>query len=80
MQIRVLGSGCKNCATLAERTRAAVAALGLDATVVEEHDPAEIAACNVMRTPALELDGEIVVAGRVPTVTVLVELLAGQAA
>jgi small redox-active disulfide protein 2 len=80
MQIRILGSGCGNCATLTERTRDAVAALGLDATVVEEHDPAEIAACNVMRTPALEIDGEIVVAGRVPTVPALVELLGRQAA
>lgn len=75
MLIRVLGSGCANCVTLAERTREAVVTLGLDADVVEEHDPAEIAACNVMRTPALEVDGEVVVAGRVPTTPALASIL-----
>lgn len=80
MLIRVLGSGCANCATLAERTRDAVTALHLDAIVVEEHDPAEIVACNVMRTPALEVDGRVVLAGRVPTVRALTELLGASAA
>ncbi len=75
MMIRVLGSGCAKCTQLADRTRAALERLAVAATVVDEHDPVEIAACGVMRTPALEVDGEIVVAGRVPSVDQLAELI-----
>ena len=75
VHIRVLGSGCPNCATLTGRVRQVVATLGLDAEVLEEHDPIEIAMAGVMSTPALEVDGDIVVAGRVPNVAQLNELL-----
>ena len=75
MQIRVLGSGCANCRTLTARTTEAVAAAGIDATVDEVHDYAEIAACGVMTTPALDVDGHIVLAGRVPSVAELTDLL-----
>lgn len=75
MLIRVLGSGCANCKTLTARTTEAVAAAGLDATVEEVHDVAEIAACGVMTTPALDVDGQVVLAGRVPSVAELAALL-----
>jgi len=75
MQIRVLGSGCANCRTLTARTTEALAAAGVDATVEEVHDDAEIAACGVMTTPALDVDGHIVLAGRVPSVAELTDLL-----
>jgi small redox-active disulfide protein 2 len=75
MQIRVLGSGCANCRTLTARSREAVAAAHLDATVEEVHDVGEIAACGVMTTPALDVDGHIVLAGRVPSVAELTDLL-----
>jgi small redox-active disulfide protein 2 len=75
MLIRVLGSGCANCRTLTARTTQAVAAAGLDATVEEVHDVGEIVASGVMTTPALDVDGQILVAGRVPTVAELTDLL-----
>lgn len=75
MLIRVLGSGCANCKALTARTTEAVAAAGLDATVEEVHDVAEIAACGVMITPALDVDGQVVLAGRVPSVAELAALL-----
>lgn len=75
MHIRVLGSGCQNCITMADRTREAVDRLGIDAEVVDEHDLVEIAAAGVMRTPALEVDGRVVLAGRVPDVDEIAGLL-----
>lgn len=77
MLIRVLGSGCANCRALTARVGEAVAAAGLDATVEEVLDLGEIVACGVMTTPALDVDGQILVAGRVPSITELADLLAG---
>ena len=78
--IRVLGTGCANCRTLTGRTRQALTTLAIDTDVVEVHDPVEIAAAGIMSTPALEIDGEIVLAGRVPDVARLEALLAERAA
>ncbi len=80
MLIRVLGSGCKNCTTLAARTREAVQSLGIEADVVDEHDVVQIARAGVMSTPALEVDGTVVVAGRVPDTAHIAELLASAGA
>lgn len=78
MQIRVLGPGCARCKTLAENVREAVGASGADATVQEVHDPMEIVALGILTTPALVIDGELVLAGHVPTVPQLQEVLAAR--
>lgn len=77
MEILVLGSGCANCHTLEERTAAALARLGWEASIGHVREPDEIASYGVMRTPGLVVDGDVVVAGRVPTVEALVALLEG---
>jgi small redox-active disulfide protein 2 len=79
MQIRVLGSGCANCRTLAENAREAAREAGIGATVEEVHDLATIAGMGILTTPALTIDGELVLAGHVATVPQLKELLAGKA-
>jgi small redox-active disulfide protein 2 len=79
MLIRVLGSGCANCRALTARTTEAVDAAGLDATVEEVHDIGDIVACGVMTTPALDVDGQILLAGRVPSVAELTDLLVAAA-
>jgi small redox-active disulfide protein 2 len=75
MRIDVIGSGCARCRTLEERTRTALATLGLAAEIAHVTDPLAIAAAGVMRTPALAIDDEVVVVGRVPTVGALEALL-----
>ncbi len=75
MEITIVGPGCKNCRTLEQRTREAADALGVDVEVTEVTDVAEIAAMGVLATPALVVDGELVVSGSVPSVTRLRELL-----
>jgi small redox-active disulfide protein 2 len=65
MQIKILGSGCKKCLTLADNTRLALEQKGLQADMEKITDFAQIAAYGVMSTPALVIDGKVVSAGKV---------------
>lgn len=69
--IKVLGPGCRNCVILDRVTREAVADLGLDASVEKVEDYQTIIEFGVMTTPALVVDEQVVLAGRVPTLTAL---------
>jgi small redox-active disulfide protein 2 len=75
MEIKVLGPGCTNCTTLEKRTRDALAAMGVEAAVEKVTDFAEIASYGVMSTPALVVDDQVVVSGRVPKVDEIEALL-----
>ena len=76
MIIKVLGSGCANCANLEKVTRTALTELGVDATIEKVTDYAAIAGYGVMRTPALVVDEQVVLSGRVPTAGQVRDLLA----
>ncbi|MFO7549195.1 MAG: thioredoxin family protein [Acidimicrobiia bacterium] len=76
MDIKVLGPGCRNCVTLEERTREALGSLGTEATISKVTDFGEIAAYGVMSTPALVVDDQVVVAGRVPKPEEIARLIA----
>lgn len=65
--IEVLGSGCQKCQHVEKVVREVVDAAGLDAEVRHVTDYAEIAARGVLSTPGLVIDGEVVMAGRIPT-------------
>ena len=80
MIIKILGSGCANCANLERATREAATDLGIDATFEKVTDHATIASYGVMRTPALVIDETLVLSGRVPTTTQVREILAPLAA
>jgi len=58
-----------------DNAEAAVAQLGLTAEVIKVSDIVEIAARGVMMTPALSIDGEIEVVGKVPSVEEIKALL-----
>lgn len=75
MDIKILGSGCTNCTNLEINTRTALERLGLAVDIDKVTDPAEIVAWGVMSTPALVIDDEVVVAGRVPSPDQISELL-----
>ena len=79
MIIKVLGPGCANCQNLEKATRQAVDALGLDATIEKVTDYADIAAYGVMSTPALVVDEQLVLSGRVPTAAQVRDLLTAHA-
>ena len=75
MNIKVLGTGCAKCKTLEKATREAVAELQIDATVEKIEDIIKIMEFGVMSTPALVVDGKIVVSGRVPSISELKKFL-----
>ncbi len=75
MKIAILGTGCPKCTKLYETAREAVAALRLDADVQKVTDIQQILAHGVMMTPALVVDGEVKVVGKVPDLEELKALL-----
>ena len=76
MTIQVLGSGCKRCDALLGATRKAVDDLGLAATVEKVTDYGQMARLGIMSTPALAVDGRLVLSGSVPDVEHLKRVLA----
>lgn len=75
MKIQILGTGCKKCRKLAENAEAAAQELQLDYELVKVTDMQEIAGFGVLMTPALALDGQVKLAGKVPSVKELKGLL-----
>jgi small redox-active disulfide protein 2 len=75
-KLQVLGMGCQKCQVLAERTEQAARALGLEYTLEKVTDINAIVAFGVMATPALVVDGQVKLAGRVPTAEAIEALLA----
>ena len=75
MNIQVLGTGCPKCKSLEKATREVIAQYNIDATVSKVEDIVEIMTFNVMTTPALVVDGKVVVKGRVPSNDELKEIL-----
>ena len=80
MIIKVLGPGCANCQNLARVTREAADELGIAIIVEKVEDYPTIASYGVMSTPALVIDEQVVVAGRVPTLAQVRALLAASVA
>jgi len=75
MIIKILGSGCKNCTTLTENTKEALAELNMKADIEKITDFVQIAAYGVMTTPALVIDEKVVSAGKVLKTKEIVKLI-----
>ncbi len=75
MKIAVLGTGCDKCARTYDAVREAIAQTGVEASLRKVEDIREIMAFKVLKTPALAIDGEVKIAGRVPTVPEVVARL-----
>lgn len=75
MEIKVLGTGCPKCKKLEQAAVEAVAAAGIDATVTKVEDIFQIMQFGVMTTPALVVDGKVLVKGRVPGIDEIKNLI-----
>lgn len=75
-EVKVLGPGCPKCRALEEEVRRVVAELGLPVEVEKVSDISEIIQYGVVLTPALVVDGEVKVSGRVPNRKEIEEWLA----
>jgi small redox-active disulfide protein 2 len=67
MKIEVLGAGCAKCNKLEETTKAAADKLGIPYEMHHIRDINEFVKRGIMVTPALAIDGTLVVSGRVPS-------------
>jgi len=76
MKLEILGTGCPKCKALTAAAQAAADELGLDYDLLKVTDLQEIIAHGVMMTPALAVDGSVLVSGHVPQVEELKQLLA----
>mgnify|MGYP000443600697 FL=1 len=77
MKIQIAGPGCPRCQATEKNVINACAELNLAADISHIYDVKEFAALGVRMTPAVLVDGKIVVSGRVPTVAELKQLLTG---
>ncbi len=68
MKIEVLGVGCAKCSKLFKFTEEAIEKAGVDVQLEKVTALSEIAKYGVMSTPALVIDGNVKVSGKVPTV------------
>jgi len=73
--IQVLGSGCPTCRKLFEQTKQAVRELNLAVEVEYINDIEKIMAMGVMSSPVLVINNKAVVAGQLPNIEKIKELL-----
>lgn len=75
MEIKVLGPGCANCASLEKLVFNVLAELNADANVSKVTDFKEIVSYGVMSTPALIIDGQVKFSGVVPSKAKMTEII-----
>ncbi len=74
-EIRILGTGCPKCIKLAELTEQAAIQLGIEYELEKVTDINDIISYGVMLTPALVVDGEVKIAGSVPSIEQIIDYL-----
>ena len=77
MKIEVLGPGCPKCMSLEQNVKKAIAELVVQADVEKVTDIQRIIQKGVLSTPALVIDGRVVLQGKNPTVAQLKSVIAG---
>ena len=77
MKIQILGPGCKRTKKLTENVEAALRELRLEVRVEMVVDPETISKMGALTTPALAVDGRVLVTGRVLSVKEVRKLLEG---
>ena len=75
MKIQVAGPGCPRCQETEKNVREACAQLNLAADISHVFDMKEFVKLGVLFTPAVIVDGKIVVSGKLPTVEELKKVL-----
>ena len=75
-KLQILGTGCPKCKKLTELTEEAAKSLGIEHQIEKVEDIKQIISFGVMMTPALVVNGEVKVSGRVPTVDEIKKMIA----
>lgn len=66
MEIKVCGPGCASCERTQKTVEAAIAAKGIEASVIKVSDFQDIAKLGIFSTPAVVIDGKVKCVGRIP--------------
>lgn len=74
-KLQILGTGCQKCKLLAQNTEAAAKELGIEYELIKVTDINEIIKYGVMGTPALAIDGQVKISGRVASAEDIKKLL-----
>ncbi len=77
MKIRIFGPGCMKCRETERIVRDVLAETGVEADVEKVEDIQAMVSAGILTTPAVEIDGEVKVAGRVPKPDEIRKLVAG---
>ena len=75
MNIKVLGPGCARCQQLEKTVKEVVKELAIDATVEEVKDMTKIISYNVLMTPGLIINEQVVSSGKLPSKTEVTQLV-----
>ncbi len=73
--IKVLGAGCPKCQQLTDLATQAAEIAGVEYTIEKVTDVSQFAQYGVMITPALVVNGEVLVVGKVPPLEDIQSLL-----
>lgn len=73
--IKILGTGCPNCTKTIENAEKAASEIGEKVEIIKVDDIMEIMKYDIMRTPAVVLDEEVKIFGRIPSVEEIKTLL-----
>ncbi len=76
IKIQILGTGCPKCETLAENAKLGATQAGVEFELEKVTDINDIMAFGVMMTPALAIDGEVKITGKVPSPDEIAAMLA----
>jgi len=74
-KLQILGTGCPKCRELAGRTEQAAKELGIEYEIVKVDKIQDSMEYGVMSTPALAVDGDVRIAGKVPSVADIKDLI-----
>jgi small redox-active disulfide protein 2 len=75
MKIEILGTGCAKCKKTQKLVKKVASDLGLDVEIVKIEDLQEIINRGVMMTPAVIIDGDVKIAGHIPSTDELKKML-----
>ena len=74
-KLQILGTGCPKCNDLGAKTEEAAKELGIEYEMVKVSDINDIMSFGVMMTPALAVDGEVKITGKVPWIDEIKEMI-----
>ena len=77
LKIKILGTGCPNCNKLEEETKKAVSNLGIEADFEKVTDYQKIMDYDILSTPGLVINDQVVSSGKIPSQPELVSMLKG---